>query len=290
VTGDLAIPTLDGVEHRHAQVGDLRMHYAEAGDPQADVVVLVHGWPQNWFIWRDLIGPLAERFHVIAPDLRGLGWTEAPRRGYDKRQLAEDVLSLLDEVGIGRVRWVGHDWGAFAGFHAATLHPDRIERFMPCSVPHPWPPEGPPDPRRILNAWYQFVLAAPLLGRLAIGTLDFHSQVLRSARKRGEWGDELDLYERAVKRPGYVDASIQYYRTFVLHEMLPLARGQFRDRRLTVPTRLVVGTEDPVAKGLGDEFRDYADDMELEWVEGVGHFLPEERPEVLRELALGFLP
>ncbi|MEA2373770.1 MAG: hypothetical protein QOD53_233, partial [Thermoleophilaceae bacterium] len=63
----LAMPHVEGVEHRYADVDGLRMHYAEAGDPSAEALVLQHGWPQNWWIWRELIGPLSERFHVIAP-------------------------------------------------------------------------------------------------------------------------------------------------------------------------------------------------------------------------------
>ncbi|MEA2397104.1 MAG: hypothetical protein QOK25_660 [Thermoleophilaceae bacterium] len=287
----LAMPHLDGVEHRYAQVGELRMHYAEAGDPAAPPLILQHGWPQNWWIWRELIGPLSEHYHVVCPDLRGLGWTDAPRRGYEKSQLARDIVGLMDELGLERVRYIGHDWGGFSGFHACVDFPDRFERFMPLSIPHPWPPEGRPDPRRLLGLWYQAVLAAPVLGPLAIGKLGFPGQILRKARVAGEWSEEdLALYEEAVRRPGYVSASVQYYRTFLLHEFVPLARGDFREKRLTVPTRLMVGSADTVAKGMGDSYKPYVDDMEIEVVDGAGHFLPEEKPQVVLERALEFLP
>ena len=284
------LPQVEGVEHRYEQVGDLRMHYAEAGDPAADPLVLVHGWPQNWWAWRKLIPPLAERFHVIAPDLRGLGWTEPATDGYDKATLARDVLRLLDVLGIERVRWLGHDWGAFGGWHVATESPERFERFMPLSVPHPWRPEGPPSAKQILSAWYQVVLAAPGLGRLAHGPIRFPRQILKRARLVGDWTDrELDLYEQLLRRPGYTSASMAYYRTFVTRELPALARGQFSDRRLTVPTRLVVGSRDAVAR-MGEEYRDHADDMEVIQIDGAGHWLPEEKPEAVLEIALGFLP
>src|SRR5436853_4837604 len=131
----LAMPHVEGVEPRYADVDGLRVHYAEAGE--GDPVILQHGWPQHWWVWRDLIGPLAERFRVICPDMRGFGWTDAPRSGYDKPQLARDVIGLLDKLGIERVRYVGHDWGAFVGFLAALSHPERFERFMPLSIPPP---------------------------------------------------------------------------------------------------------------------------------------------------------
>jgi pimeloyl-ACP methyl ester carboxylesterase len=286
-----AMPHVEGVEHHYADLDGLRMHYAEAGDPEADVVLLVHGWPENWWAWRALIGPLAERFRVICPDLRGLGWTDAPPRGYEKAQLARDVVALMDVLGIERARWVGHDWGGFAGWYATTEHPERFERFMPLSIPHPWPDDGPPDPRRLVRLWYQAVLAAPVLGRFSVSRLGFPLQILRKSRKAGSWSDvELELYGELMRSDGHANASVQYYRSFLLHEFVPIARGTFRERRLTVPTRLMAGTSDPIVRGMGDAYRDYADDMEVELVPGVAHWLPEERPDVVLERALEFLP
>ena len=285
-----AMPRVEGVEHHYADAGGLRMHYAEAGDPQAAALLLVHGWPENWWAWRELIGPLAERFHVICPDLRGLGWTEAPRHGYEKAQLARDVVALMDVLGIERASWIGHDWGAFAGWHAMTERPERFERFMPLSIPHPWLPEGRPDPARLLRLWYQGVLAAPVLGPISVAWLGFPVQILRKSRKVGSWSDEeLEVYGEVLRSDGHVNASVQYYRTFLLREMAPLARGMFRDRRLTVPTRLLAGTSDPIVRDMGDAYRDYADDMEVELVPGAAHWLPEERPDVVLERALEFL-
>jgi pimeloyl-ACP methyl ester carboxylesterase len=283
------MPTLDGVEHRFEQVGDIRMHYAEAGDPAADTLLLVHGWPQNWWAWRKLIPPLAERFHVIAPDLRGLGWTDPAPGGYEKANLGRDVIGLMDVLGIETARWVGHDWGSMAGFHAVTEFPDRFERFMPLSMPHPWQPDGPPDPSRLLRLWYQVVLATPLVGRAAIGA-GFVERILRASRKAGEWTEkDLRFYDELVRRPGYTSSTMQYYRSFLLREVVPLARGQFRERRLTVPTRLLGGTSDAILQDMGDDYRDYADDMEIIWIDGAAHWLPEEKPEAVLEIALGFL-
>src|SRR5262245_60995746 len=120
---DLPLPELPGVAHRFADLRGVRVHYAEAGS--GDPLVLQHGWPQHWWAWREVIGPLAERYRVICPDLRGCGWSSAPARGYDKATLAEDLLALLDALGLERVRLIGHDWGAFAGYLACIRRPER---------------------------------------------------------------------------------------------------------------------------------------------------------------------
>ena len=107
-----ALPEVEGVTHHWVRVRGVELHYAEAGSGD-DVVLCLHGWPQHWYEWRRLMPALAaDGYRVIAPDLRGFGWSEAPADGYEKENLADDVLALLDELGLERVKLVGHDWGA----------------------------------------------------------------------------------------------------------------------------------------------------------------------------------
>jgi alpha-beta hydrolase superfamily lysophospholipase len=95
-------PELAGVRHDYVSAGGLRTHVALAGPEDAPAILLVHGWPQNWWAWRRVIPALAQRFRVIAPDLRGHGWTQAPPAGYEREQLASDLLALLDALGMAR--------------------------------------------------------------------------------------------------------------------------------------------------------------------------------------------
>src|SRR3954471_16308807 len=105
----LPLPHVDGVKHRRVDVDGARSHVAEAGD--GPPLVLLHGWPQHWWSWRHVIGPLAARYRVICPDIRGMGWTDALRSGYHLLQLTRDRLGRLDARRRERVRLVGHDWG-----------------------------------------------------------------------------------------------------------------------------------------------------------------------------------
>src|SRR3954447_3633435 len=114
--GVTALPAVPGVTHRQIEVGTLSVHVAEAG--VGEPLVLLHGWPQHWYCWRRVVPLLADEYHLIMPDLRGHGWTDAPSGGYDKAQLATDLFGLLDALGLQQVSLVGHDWGGWTGFLA----------------------------------------------------------------------------------------------------------------------------------------------------------------------------
>src|SRR5215208_3028446 len=108
------MPHVEGVEHHWTTANGIRIHYAEAGT--GEPVLLLHGWPQHWWCWRHLIAPLAEGHRVLAPDLRGWGWSDAPPGDYAKATFAADVLGLMDAEGIASATLIGHDWGGYAAF------------------------------------------------------------------------------------------------------------------------------------------------------------------------------
>ncbi len=279
------MPSLPGVSHRDVAVDGVRLHVAEAG--RGPPVVLLHGWPQHWWAWRRVLPTLARDHHVICPDLRGLGWSEAPTASYEKQRLADDLIGLLDALGLDRVQLVGHDWGGFAAFLAALKAPERFSGLLALSISHLWPPGGPPDPRRLVRFSYQGVIASPLGERLLR-----HEGLARRLLHRagdGAWDAEaLNLYAGVLSQPAAARASVMLYRTFLLRELGPLLRGVYSDRRLQVPTRMLVGDRDPViTPELVAGLSEHADPGTVAWEAGAGHWLPEERPErVLAELAL----
>jgi pimeloyl-ACP methyl ester carboxylesterase len=161
-----AMPTLDGAEHHYVEVRGARLHVAELGDPDGPAVLLLHGWPQHWWSWRLLMPLLADRYRVLAMDLRGFGWSEATARGYRKDELAEDVVGVLDALGVDRVNLVGHDWGGVIGFLVCLEHPDRVARFVPMNTGHVWPKLSLKGvPKQLGAMTYQGLLASPGVGR-----------------------------------------------------------------------------------------------------------------------------
>ena len=274
---DRPFPPLEGAEHRFAQAGDIRMHYAEAGDPAAEPLVLLHGWPQNHYMWRRVIPLLADRFRIIAPDLRGFGWSDAPDSSYAKQELADDVANLLDALELDQVRLAGHDWGGYAAFLLAITAPERVSVLRAFSITHPWAPASPRPQDAVLLA-YQPIIGMPVLGP-AIQRFTPALDLLFATQ--GDWWSDEDrrVYTDSFREPERAEAASRVYRTFITREAF--AAGP--DERLTVPTRLVVGTSDPViTASRTEEFEEHADDMAVEFVDG-SHWLPEEHPQLVAD-------
>jgi pimeloyl-ACP methyl ester carboxylesterase len=287
------MPEISGIEHRYVDAGGLRTHLVEAG--QGDPVVLLHGWPQNWYMWRALIPPLAHDYRVIAPDLRGLGWTDAPRGGYDKEGLATDVLRLLDALELDRVRVVGHDWGAWVGFLLALRRPERVERLVAIAAPPPWAIRPSfRGIRQLPRTGYQIPLAAPRLGgKWLVERPGFVKRFIRTgARDKDAWtGTEMNAFVQPLQEPERARASVLYYRTWLTREFFRVLAGRYRSGRLSTPTLVLVGQKDRVVTPaiVGTDHTRYADDLRVEVIEGSGHFVPEEAPDAVLEQTLDFL-
>jgi len=283
------LPAVDGIEHRFVDAGGLRTHFAEAG--QGPPLLLVHGWPQHWYMWHRLIGPLAESHRVICPDLRGFGWTAAPPNGYDPEVFARDLVALLDALEVeGPVDYAGHDWGGWAGYLLALHHPERIRRLLTLNIV---PPFARATPRAIAEGWrfwYQAALGWPILGRLGVqGITSIASPAIRWVGARpGIWNEaETETYLSQFRESERAAATSRLYRHALLG--IPRRLAGYRRLLLPAPTLLVFGTDDAVQKRIPlDGYERNAPRMTVEQVDGVGHFIVDEAPELVLERALRF--
>jgi pimeloyl-ACP methyl ester carboxylesterase len=282
-------PHVEGAEHRYVDVGRLTLHVAEAGDPDGEPIVLLHGWPQHWYLWRHQIPVLAKHYRVIAPDLRGFGWSDAPPAGYEKESLGDDVLALLDTLDLERVRLVGHDWGGWIGFLLGLRAPERIRRFLALNIPTPFTNKDPLTFTQMWRFWYQAVIAAPFGKNLVQG--DLVERMFKRAVKPGAMSqEEVREFVEPLREPDRARASMLLYRAFLTREFAPVAAGRYSKQRLTVPSRLVFGEDDfaiPTRMVTGD-FRRYTDDFTVELVPDTGHFIVDERPELVTREILDF--
>jgi pimeloyl-ACP methyl ester carboxylesterase len=151
----IPIPAVNGVRHRYVNVNGVRLHLAEAG--QGEPLLMLHGWPQHWYEWRHLIDALREDYHVICPDLRGFGWSDAPASGYEKERLVDDIIGIMDVLGLERVR----------------QHPELIGKLMR------WDSARGEQWRERDLRWYTAVLQDP--ARAQASVLLYRTFLLREA-------------------------------------------------------------------------------------------------------------
>ncbi|WP_459703456.1 alpha/beta fold hydrolase [Stutzerimonas marianensis] len=121
------------VHYRYEQVGDVKVFYREAGNPAAPKVLMLHGFAASSFMFRDLIPALADRYHVIAPDLPAFGFTEAPTRekySYTFSQLAKTIGEFAERLNLDKYALVVHDYGAPVGWRLAAAHPNRVSAIV----------------------------------------------------------------------------------------------------------------------------------------------------------------
>jgi pimeloyl-ACP methyl ester carboxylesterase len=281
-------PLIAGAERRHVEIeavdGPLRVHVTELG--QGPPVVMLHGWPQHAGVWRKVAPLMAGRHRLICPDLRGFGASDAPGHGYDSQTFATDALALMDALELERAFLMGHDWGGFAGFLACFMAPQRIRAFVPLNAPIPWQRQSPRLLAGAWRSWYVLVMASPL----GPWVLERHPRQIAEGMRRDNVHaaiseqESID-YAARLARPGSGRATQLLYRSY-LRSVAGAVRGEPAPR-LTVPTRLLFGTNDrflstEVVKG----HEGHADDMTVELVEDSGHFIPEEKPELVAQRAL----
>ncbi|HWN72800.1 MAG TPA: alpha/beta hydrolase [Solirubrobacterales bacterium] len=283
------LPHVEGVSHHQVRARGVEFHYAEAGSGD-DVVLCLHGWPQHWYEWRHLMPALADRHRVIALDLRGFGWSEAPKDGYEKENLASDVLAVLDELGIKRVKLVGHDWGAWVGFLLCLREPQRFERYLALNILPPWTSMRAMAPH-LWRFWYQWLIASPGVGYRLHRSGKFVPKVLAGGSVRREaWDDAtIHAFSDTFMEPARARAAVQMYRVFNLREAPEMARGRYAKARLTVPTLLLFGTGDAALNhNLLAGYQRHADQMTVEKVDNCGHFIADEMPQLVAEKARTF--
>jgi len=248
--------------------------------------MLVHGFPQHWWEWRHQIGPLAaDGVRVIVPDLRGAGWSDAPRGPYFKADMGEDLAAVIDELGVGPVKLAAHDWGGPPAFFLAMRHPDKVTGFLGVNT---IAPTVKVDLKTLLNTWtlwYQFVLLLPIIG----------PRILRSRRRRFvrllvrwvgggyTWSpQDEDIFLARFQDRARGEAVSQWYRTFQLRELWSWMGSKHMSTPVDIPLRWVTGTDDPVITSVVHRsHRDLSANNEFEEVPAVGHWIVEQAPELV---------
>ncbi|HJU33140.1 MAG TPA: alpha/beta fold hydrolase [Hyphomicrobiaceae bacterium] len=246
------MPAGPDVSHGYADLGDVLLHYVTAGE--GSPVVLLHGWPQTWWEWRHVIPRLAQRYKVIAPDLRGLGDSSRPLGGYDKRTVANDVWRLVCErLGHASFFLVGHDWGGPTAYALAVAHPEAVLRLVILDVVIPG---SGGDFSQGGRRWHhQFHMTPDLPEALTQGREDIYlSWFYRTFAYRHDaiGPDDLAEYLRTYREPGAMRAGFAYYRA--ISQDAADNRASIERAKLPMPVMAMGGgVSYPHGRGRGEE-------------------------------------
>ena len=271
-----------------ADLKEVTLHYLTAG--QGEAVVLLHGIPQTSFEWRFILPKLAQKYLVIAPDLRGLGDSTRPVSGYDKKTIAEDVWQLVhDHLGIRRFHLVGHDWGGPVAFSLAAHHPEAVSRLAILDVTIPGDgAEMSQGGRR----WHHPLYRTPDLpealcaGREELMMDWFFENYGHRTNCISE--EDKEEYYRTYKKLGAFRAMFGYYRAFAQdasdnRELLE------RNGKLTMPV-LALGGDKAFGRGLEtlESLKRVAANVRGGIIPDCGHWVAEEQPEFVSRALLKF--
>ncbi len=283
---------MTGMREGYADLGNIRLHYVEAGE--GPLVVLLHGFPEFWYSWRFQIPALASAgFRVVAPDMRGYNLSSKPRgvKAYDVDPLSADVRDLIHERGADSANVAGHDWGAAVAWATAMDHPNEVRRLAILNVPHGRRfLEALRTPRQLAKSWYMFFFQLPGLPERVVRARDwwfFRLGFERDARAGAFSSEDIDRYIEAWSQPGATTAMINYYRA--VFRQSP-KRAEARMRTVQAPTLVIWGERD---RYLGSELAEphRADVPNLQRVVRLpeaSHWVQHDEPDRVAELLAEF--
>lgn len=313
--------------HRYARINGIRMHYVEQGAGMP--VVLCHGFPHLWFSWRHQLPVIAQAgFRAVAPDMRGMGQSDAPAEvaAYDVPQITGDLLGLLDAIGAERAIFVGLDFGAFAVYDLAFRAPERVIAVIGLENPAaPHNPAMPPLAEYAEMAKTHFVHIhyfapyGPADAALDAAPREFLAKVFYALSGDYHYLDvwqhppgtayldalpeppplpwpwlselELEFYVSEYARSGFT-GGLNYYRSM---DLKWASRKPFEGRTSPVPAYFIGSERDCDLEGFHGQdpislFRARFPDLRrVEMIAGAGHLMQMERPREVNALLLAFL-
>ncbi len=279
------------VRDGYAEIGDVRLHYVEAGE--GPLVVLLHGFPEFWYGWRQQIEPLAAAgFRVVAPDMRGYNLSSRPDgvAAYDIGPLTDDIAGLIRERGAGSALLAGHDWGGSVAWALAMNHPEVVDRLAILNAAHPRKlSQGPHHPAQLRRSWYFFFFFdLPDLPETVVHANNWHffRHFLRDACP-ALTPEQTDRYIQAWSQPGAATGMINYYRSSVRQSQ---KKAEAALRPILAPTLVIWGERD---RYLGPDLAepDHGDVPNLDRVERLpdaSHWVHHDEAERVTQLLTDF--
>jgi pimeloyl-ACP methyl ester carboxylesterase len=279
------------LEAGRVDAGAVELHVVQAGPAHSPPVVLLHGFPEFWYAWKDVIPPLAAAgFRVIVPDQRGYGDSDKPRGlgAYDVDLLGDDVAGLIAALGYEAADVVAHDWGGGVAWNLAIRHPEYVRRLAVIDTPHPDAARVAPSQEDTVD-WFRTFFQIPWLPEWSarLGHWWVLSKLLRDSAAPGAFPEEkLALYRSAWDRDGAFGTMVNWYRA--AYRRPPPAEPP-GTRRVAAPTLLILAPDDAfLPADLTRASLQFLDDGRLVELDEGTHWVLQEHPARIAALLAEF--
>ena len=273
----------EGFREEALRLSETNLHYMWGGSGPA--VILLHGFPEDWSAWRKVAPRLADRFTVIAPDLRGIGGSTTTTTAFDPVAMAQDIAALISARRIRDAYLVGHDIGGPVAYALARLHPETVRGLMLVEFPL----EGMPTWNSVRNSplmWHLgFHQTAELPEQLLAGREAIYVRHFLKELAGGKQPDEADVarYAAAYRAPERLKALLAIYRQLPMQEAFNLSHRE----PTTLPITFVGGERvfGPLGNGIANDLRAWGwSNVESIVVPAAGHYIADEQPEAIAAL------
>lgn len=280
------------MDYQYIETNGIRLHVLQDGPKDGPLVILLHGFPEFSYAWKQQIPFLMSAgYRVWVPDQRGYNLSDKPNglAAYSLDELAADVVGLIDAAGQARVFLVGHDWGAAVAWWIAAKYPERLSKMVVMNVPH-----GAVMRKhlrglaQLQKSWYIFFFQIPWLPEMLAqrNRWNLIVKLLKASSRRGTFThDDLDKYREAWSQPKAFQAMLNWYRAFVQKPPKPPTTS-----RISVPTLLIWGAKDTaLGREMAQPSIDLCDDGQLVFIEEASHWVQHEAAEQVNKLIENFL-
>jgi pimeloyl-ACP methyl ester carboxylesterase len=277
---DLGIPGLPGFTNGFTTTNGIQLHYVIGGE--GPPLVLLHGWPEIWWMYRKVMPALAESFTVIAVDLRGAGASDKPPTGYDKKNMALDIYGLATNLGYSEINIAGHDIGSMVAFSFAVNHPEATKKVSLLSVTHPDPsyyqiPMFPPPGTPFSPWWFAFNQLTSLPAQLVTGRSEFLvNQIFDYLLVNPAAIDAISraIYAANYSYPTAIEGGNGWYQAFNTDIADMATYGKVTAPMLGLAAGIFYPLMESILPAEGT-------DVQVVQIQNAGHYFVEEQPEAV---------
>ncbi|MGH1516606.1 alpha/beta fold hydrolase [Chryseobacterium sp. JK1] len=285
---DELIKLVPNFTSHYADVNGVKLHYVMGG--QGEPLILIPGYPETWWAYHKVMPLLATKFHVIVVEMRGMGNSDKPTDGYEKKNMAKDIFELVKKLDFEKVYVGGHDIGAHVAFSFAMNYPETVSKLIMLDTPHPDTGMYHLPMLPVLGAdylypwWLAFNQVKELPEQLLEGRMDIviewlFKNLLKDQKSISDF--DKSVYTAAYNDKNAIRASNAWYQAFPKD----IEDSKTYDK-LTIP---VIGIGGSGYEILQMALPNSTTNLQLKKIEDSGHFILSEKPNETAELMMNFL-